>query len=327
MLMDRPSIAQFWHAVATADSLADGPQRVTLLGRNLVVFDAGGEPAVLGDLCIHRGAPLSKGRTVGAAIECPFHGWQFGDDGRCTFIPSLGRDRAIPTAARVPSFECQEQYGLVWVALEEPVAPIPSLPREVAELGLQTRFWTRFEWGTSAGRAAENAMDLSHFPFVHAGILGDPDDPTEVVYELNELERGIEFRTGRAVLREDGTFAPGSSRYEHEFPFTIHFLVDEPTAEDRRITVHTSFFTPVSSTETIVWRLIHRNYDPGESERAELELFTKVLEEDREMLECVHPEQIPTDLREELHLRVPDAASLAYRRWLGGVDLGELAAP
>jgi hypothetical protein len=36
-------------------------------------------------------------------------------------------------------------------------------------------------------------------------------------------------------------------------------------------------------------------------------------------VESQRPEEIPTDLREELHLKVPDASGIAYRTLLGRI--------
>ena len=49
-----------------------------------------------------------------------------------------------------------------------------------------------------------------------------------------------------------------------------------------------------------------------------------VAEQDRRIVEAQRPEELPLDLREELHLRGPDTAALAYRRGLCdlGVDWG-----
>ena len=38
------------------------------------------------------------------------------------------------------------------------------------------------------------------------------------------------------------------------------------------------------------------------------------------IVESQRPEEIPTDLKDELHLKVPDASGIAYRRVLGRID-------
>jgi Vanillate O-demethylase oxygenase C-terminal domain len=57
------------------------------------------------------------------------------------------------------------------------------------------------------------------------------------------------------------------------------------------------------------------------------ELSDIVLEQDRMIVESQRPERIPTDLREELHLKVPDATGIAYRRLLGRIESMEAFMP
>ncbi len=41
-----------------------------------------------------------------------------------------------------------------------------------------------------------------------------------------------------------------------------------------------------------------------------------IAEQDREIVENQRPEEIPLDLAEELHLKVPDALAMAYRKFM-----------
>ena len=38
--------------------------------------------------CPHRGAKLADGRVKGKNIQCPYHGWEFGGDGKLKKVPS-----------------------------------------------------------------------------------------------------------------------------------------------------------------------------------------------------------------------------------------------
>ena len=57
--------------------------------KDLVMFRTeGGELSVLDAYCPHLGAHLGHGGKVkGDDIECPFHAWRFGADGKCTAVP------------------------------------------------------------------------------------------------------------------------------------------------------------------------------------------------------------------------------------------------
>jgi hypothetical protein len=43
------------------------------------------------------------------------------------------------------------------------------------------------------------------------------------------------------------------------------------------------------------------------------------MEQDQVVVESQRPERIPIDLKEELHLKVPDASGIAFRRMLGTI--------
>ena len=94
----------FWYPICTTEELtADAPVRAVLFGLRFVAFrDGDGIAQVLSDTCIHRGGSLSKGKLVDGAIACPYHGWQFGGDGKCKLIPSLEEGSKPPARAKVP---------------------------------------------------------------------------------------------------------------------------------------------------------------------------------------------------------------------------------
>ena len=75
----------FWYPMALSSEVtAEKPLRVKRLCLNFVVFrDQQGAAHVLADTCVHRGGSLGLGPMRGNAVACPYHGWQFGGDGRC----------------------------------------------------------------------------------------------------------------------------------------------------------------------------------------------------------------------------------------------------
>ena len=317
-------ITQYWHPVAAVADVTDQPQRFTLLGRGLVAFRDEQGVAVLNDVCIHRGAALSKGWIENGRLTCAFHGWQYDRAGVCQRIPALPAEAAIPRAARVPAFQVVERYGLVWVALEDPVAPLPAYPYgEDSDAAFTRNELGKLVWQTSAGRAVENSMDISHFPYVHPFILGDPQQPRPPVYEVRPSEQGILYRTEReGYVPEGQQRKAGHTEYHHAFPFCMFLKNDEGDGRSSTVGV---FYSPTAAKVTTAWRILYRNYAPRLDREEEIERIMGVLDQDREALESVRPEEIPVSLREELHLKVPDAASIAFRRWIESVDMLDLA--
>ena len=79
--------ASTWHAVALSRKVGTRPHRVMLDGQPFVLFRSGKALHCLTDRCPHRFAPLSQGRVIDDAIECPYHGWRFDGGGRCRSMP------------------------------------------------------------------------------------------------------------------------------------------------------------------------------------------------------------------------------------------------
>ena len=126
----QPVLRRFWYPVLPTSSLAKGPQPFILLGQRLVIWPKGdGQYAALEDRCAHRSAALSKGWVDKGAIVCPYHGWSYDQKGVCVRIPQRP-DSGPSKQPVVRSFACLERYGYVWVALEEPLAPIPDWAEE-----------------------------------------------------------------------------------------------------------------------------------------------------------------------------------------------------
>lgn len=69
-----------------------------------------------------------------------------------------------------------------------------------------------------------------------------------------------------------------------------------------------------------MYLFIVRNHRVDEDDKTWKDFSDTIMEQDRKIVESQRPEEIPTDLREELHLKVPDASGIAYRRLLSGID-------
>lgn len=315
------TLANHWHPIARSEAVIERPQRFTLLGTDLVAFRTGSGVSVFTDLCIHRGVALSLGSVENGVLRCGYHGWAYGRDGVCVEIPSLPPGAPIPSMARAITHEVVEKYGLVWVALDEPLAGLAPFPSdEWNRPDYRTFVSQTYRWNTSAGRAVENFMDVSHFPFVHEGTLGSRDS-TEVSEHRVENRDGILYYYVEApepaeLHSQDGDLI----RWEYFLtgPFTIHLRKTLPSGEETLISMAAS---PVEEKTTDLFLWIGRNYqlDPDD-DKGFVDFTHDIMEQDRRIVESQRPEQIPVDLREELHLKVPDASGIAYRRHLGAIE-------
>jgi 3-ketosteroid 9alpha-monooxygenase subunit A len=162
--------ARGWYLVAWSADLAPG-QVVPLrcFARDFALYRTDDGKAVLVDAhCPHLGAHLGHGgRVRGCQIECPFHAWRFGPEGRCEAIPYASR---IPPGAAVRSHRVREHSGMIlaWYAADD-----ASPDYEVPELDeLSNPAWTalaksQIEIATQPREVIENIGDVAHFYPVH----------------------------------------------------------------------------------------------------------------------------------------------------------------
>lgn len=155
-----------WYLVSLSRELGRGAvRRVDLGGRELVLFRTErGTPVLTEPTCPHLGAHLGHGGCVrGEAIECPFHHFRFGVDGRC-----VGTDYGSPPPrARLGVVPVRETHGLVlgWLgaALEPPSFEVP----DADTAGWSDVFVRRYRFAGHPQETTENGVDSGHFSIVH----------------------------------------------------------------------------------------------------------------------------------------------------------------
>jgi phenylpropionate dioxygenase-like ring-hydroxylating dioxygenase large terminal subunit len=306
----------FWHPVARGDDVMPGPVGVTLLDEDLVLWRADGQVHAARDLCVHRGSRLSLGWVDAAGcVVCPYHGWRYDGAGTCVFIPSQpADDQRIPSRARTPAYRTVERYGLVWVALDDPVDDLPPFP-QFDDPAFRTFCVGRFEWRAGADRFVENAIDVAHLPFVHPGLLGDPERPVIAPYEIRDEGAGFYFANERYDVDASQFGTKGEMICRETWvrmPFSWRILI-----QSRRGRLATFLAVqPVSSDRCRFWPLVARTYALDVSDQEFGDFDVQVIEQDRVVVESQRPEMLPVDLTAELHVKVADAASIEYRRRL-----------
>jgi phenylpropionate dioxygenase-like ring-hydroxylating dioxygenase large terminal subunit len=301
MLTTRQKVfRKFWHATVPLSALqGEAPQPFTLLGEHIVLFlDAMGRPAALKDRCCHRTARLSKGRCVNGRLQCGYHGWTYDGTGRVVHIPQYDAGRAIPADYCTPAYRCEARYGYAWVALEEPIAPIPDMP-EFGAPGWRTIFQFYERWATSPLRALENSFDNSHFSFVHRATFGVADQPQPSRYELVENDTGFYAETVIAATnppafqRVSGSSEPMTHRHmrnAYYLPFSRRLDIEYPSGV-RHVIVNC--FTPIDDGHIQLVQWLFRNDTEADCPEAMLIEFDHVItREDKDILESTDPDAL-----------------------------------
>jgi phenylpropionate dioxygenase-like ring-hydroxylating dioxygenase large terminal subunit len=304
----------YWHVVARSQDVTDKPLPVKLLDHPVVLWRADTAVVAFHDLCVHRGTPLSLGRTENGNIVCAYHGWRYGADGMCKHIPSIPAERGIPAKARAIVYHAAEKYGLIWVCLKDPVADIPAFPPEIHDPSYRWEAYSSHgQWKANAARMIENLLDFSHFTWVHPGILGDPSNAACEASEIAPVPGGFQYEIEQPVNRLKANSA-SIQRFTVILPLTLFIERRQPDGPEKQTNIYCC--TPMSDKETRFFRLSGRNYRDALSDEELNKKHQTIFEQDRVIVEAQRPEELPLDLAEELHLRGPDTAGLEYRRAL-----------
>lgn len=322
-MMNDPVLLNDWHPVAAVEELDERPiLSARLLGEDIVLWRVNGQTHAWQDLCVHRGTKLSLGKIVNDCLMCPYHGWTYNQEGRCVHMPAHPEQKP-PAKARVKQYRLQERYGLLWVCLGEPAGEIPPFP-ESALPGFVTAVCDPARHVRANGpRLIENFLDATHFPFVHAGVLGDPTHPEVNDFQARIGPGGVESDPIEVYQPAPYGSKPGLVEYTYHAyrPLVAHFT--KKTGE--RLFGLMLAITPHDEGDSTGWFIV-ADAEPGGSAALKASYSPRIMrifEEDRVVVESQRPELLPLDLQEELHLR-SDRLAIAYRSWLRqlGVRVG-----
>ncbi len=317
-MIDDPILTDDWHPVAHISQLERSPVLpARLLGEDLVLWRAGEQILAWRDLCVHRGTRLSLGQVANDTLVCPYHGWTYAPDGRCVHIPAHP-EQTPPARARATVYRATIAYELIWVCLGTPRQEPPPFP-EWRDASYRKILCGPYPVAAAGPRIVENFLDVGHFPFVHAGILGDARHPEIADY--------------RAVIGPDGVLADNVRVYQPDpygtgqgdwvsyiyqvlRPLTARFR----KSSDERGFAISLFVTPHDQGQSSAWMWMAMNYGHDLPEDELIAYQDRIFAQDRPIVESQRPELLPLDLQAELHLR-SDRAAIAYRQWLRQLGL------
>ncbi|POM23517.1 Methylxanthine N1-demethylase NdmA [Actinomadura rubteroloni] len=335
---EHPSLGRAWLPVALSGEITARPARVLLLGEPWVVVRMDGTLFAARDRCPHRLAPLSIGAVVDGTLQCKYHGWRYGTDGRCVEVPSAGPDARIPSRAVLDRpFGVREHLGLVWIAPREPVLDLPGLPGWDTP-GIDRIFAEPRRTTASAAQLVDNFVDISHFATVHTGTFGTPESAQ---IAPSDVTRQAWTANTRYTTYYRNTDDPLTATGEH--PEIQPHVVEKTAFAPSVVAMCLTFpltdqvfeilyaLQPESATSTRIYKVMTRNDFHGDAGRikAMLDFEDAVLDEDLFVLESFDRAELNLDARVELHTRA-DRMSLAYRKLLGRLvelDAGPRSTP
>ena len=179
---------------------------VEAFGQKLAVFRGkNGKVSVVDAFCPHLMANLAGGRVEGNELICPFHGWQFQQDGKCSHIPYS--DCEPPSQADLKTWETIEAWGLilVWYHAEGKASewnPENYLP-EIAEY--KSHGVKKDTLHIHLQDFAENGADYAHFNFVH-NLLTIP-----FAHKFVDVKHKVEIKFGEGENKHLASFTDAAN--------------------------------------------------------------------------------------------------------------------
>ena len=135
-----------------------------------------GETRAFVNVCRHRGSTVAAGAGNRKTLQCPYHAWTYGLDGRLRAAPRADFELEEVVLARVRL----ERWGpFLFVNADAEAAPLADtlgeVPAQVEELGLDVGtlgFHHRSEWTVAANWkvVAENFLECYHCAVAHPGF-------------------------------------------------------------------------------------------------------------------------------------------------------------
>lgn len=196
-----------WFNVCNSTQVQKGKVvEVDAFGQKLAVFRGeNGKISVVDVFCPHLMANLAHGRVEGNVLICPFHGWQFEQDGKCSHIPYS--ECEPPSQANLKTWETVEAWGLilVWYHAEGKVAdwnPEFYLP-EIAEY--KAHGIKKDTLHIHLQDFAENGADYAHFNFVH-NLLTIP-----FAHKFVDVKHQVEIKFGEGDEKHLASFTDAAN--------------------------------------------------------------------------------------------------------------------
>lgn len=319
-----PVLRDYWYPVAYAADVDTAPVACRVLSTDVVLWRATTNGPVLAalDSCPHRAARLSQGLIDAGCLVCPYHGWSYDHSGRCVTIPANNPDVPIPPAAKLSVIAVAERYGLVWVCVGDPCEPVPVLDEAEPTSGYTLIHELMDVWPASAPRVMDNALDVSHIPWVHRNTVGTPDHPGVSPFSVERDGLRLRFTlTYTAAMNAQQKINTGittdtAERITHVelvSPFVYRGVLEYPANGLRHVLFKTA--TPVDDHTTLFCQFIARNDNPPpEKWEAIASVDRSVQAEDKALLAGV-PAEFPLDTTSEVHVAA-DRMTVEYRRVL-----------
>lgn len=329
-----PFVRDLWYAAGWSGDVQRALLPRTIIGDHIVLYRTEvGEAVALSDTCPHRFAPMHRGKLVGDAVECGYHGLRFDHRGACIYNPH--GNGATPRAAHLRRYPLVEKNGLVWLWMGEESAAQPlSIPDYpwLDDDGYAFTGGHTMSMPLACDLIVDNLLDLSHAAYLHPATLGAAQGTRDVTSVRKE---GTRIQSDRLIPGAPAAFvftATGAAQPGEIVDYWANMRWDPPGSfymdagivaaggrkEDGRILSSVQIVVPATETTSHYHWKMFRNYaldDEQVTAGIEAAVIQAFNTEDEPMIAAVQERMARRDFWEMRPLLLPqDSAAVQARR-------------
>ena len=261
---------RWWYpACRSRDLRGRVPRALTLMDEPVVLWrDGSGHARAFVDRCPHRNVPLSEGRVAAdGTLQCGYHGWRFDGTGQCAAVPGLLEGPVGAPVREAAPYVTTERDGFVWIWPDREGVPpasdrspfaLPSLTDATSRPASQVgEVVFTYDLDCTMHAALENALDVPHTAFLHAGLFrGGDGESRDIRAERRNVVDGLEVQ----YHDEPVAFGPirwSSKVFDHWDRFFLPCVAQiEYRVEPHVRIVNTILHLPLSPFRTRAWFVV-----------------------------------------------------------------------
>jgi hypothetical protein len=253
-----------WYVIGTPSSFSYNKlKKITIWNKNYVVWkDLNNNFYALDDICSHKSASLSRGKLINDTVVCPYHGYQFDNNGTLVKIPGINFEHSC--IHDVKKYKIVNKNGWVYLNTFEDNEYLENI--FVEDEALDNNFkpvFLNMNFNCYSRVLSENSLDVMHIGFVHT--FGNTENPAPILENPPKLVNDFPYHYKTSYLYEAGrksmakkVFLFNNLTIENEF-ILPHTTVARVKFGELISTVIT-FALPINLTHSELFVKTYRNF-------------------------------------------------------------------
>ena len=254
-----------WYVIGEKNSFSNNkPYKITIWNNDYLVWRNNTDYYAIDNYCSHRGASLSMGKIINGNVLCPYHGYEFTNNGTLCKVPGL--NFCNTPVHNQNSYNVLEKNGWIYLNTINNIFYKPNKIEIYEEPEVSnnfTRILINANFNTYGRIVTENSLDVMHIGFVHTfGNKNEPSPTTEIPpYSVNDYpyhyKTEYKYNAGENSIAKK-IFGVNELSIENEF-ILPHTTVARVIFGNLTSTIITSTL-PINNTHSHMFVKTYRNF-------------------------------------------------------------------